>query len=139
MSAKVQASSFSNPMVLRGAALCVQAAAVKEIAGSVPEPLRAQLIQSSGQAIDAIIDEYCGTGTGSVRPSLPKDPLSPDPPTPISGTNPWAVPSPLALQLASVLVVYANTRVQSGGLQTELVKIASRLVERAFDGSRKWS
>jgi hypothetical protein len=114
MTANPQFRSFSNPRVLRGAALCLRAAAVKEIAGTVPEPLRAQLLQSSGQTIDAIIDDYCGT------PSPPKI------------RNPWSVPSTLALELASVLVVYANTRVQSSGLRTELLKITGRLVEKAF-------
>jgi len=121
-----QFGPFRNRRVLMGAALCLQAAAVKELASTVPEPLRAQLALSSETAIDSIIDEYCGTGsktTGSNRPGLPPHP-GPD--------ELWGLPSPLALQLASVLVVYANTRVQPGGLQTELAKIAGRLVGRAF-------
>jgi len=103
-----------NPRLLKGAALCLRAAAVKEIAPTVPEPLRAQLLSSSDQSISAIIDDYCGT------PSPPKV------------RNPWSLPSNMALDLATLLAVYANTRVQAGGLRTELLKIAGGLVQKAF-------
>jgi hypothetical protein len=105
---------FRNPKVLRGAALCLRAAAVKEIAGNLPEPLRGELMGSSEKSISAVIDDYCGT------------------PTPPKIRNPWSVPSPVALDLAALLVVYANTKVQAGGLRTTIQHIAGRLVQTAF-------
>ncbi len=108
------AESFAHPRVLKGAALCLRAAAAREIAKTLPEPLRAQLLGSSAKTIDAIIDDYCGT------------------PSPPRIRNPWSLPSPMALDLATLLAVYANTRVQPGELRTELLKIAGRLVAEAF-------
>lgn len=114
MTVKPQPGHRSNPRVLRGAALCVQAASVKTIAGTVPEPLKLQLVQSADATINAVIDDYCGT------PSSPN----------IHG--PWPGPSALALDLASIIAVYANTRVQPGEFQANLMEIAGRLVKKAY-------
>ena len=103
-----------SPRVLRGTALFLRAAAVKTIAEHVPAPLKTQLVQSANQTIDALVDEYCGT------PSPPKV------------HNPWGAPSPVALELAALLAVYANSRVQAGELRTELLAIAGKLVVKAF-------
>jgi hypothetical protein len=105
---------FLNPRVLEGAALCIRAAAVRELAGTVADPLRTQLHASSEHSIRAIVDDFCG---------VPSPPLI---------RSPWPVPSVLALELAAVLAVYANTRAQAGGFRTEIMKIAGRLTEKAF-------
>jgi hypothetical protein len=105
--------SLATLKVLRGAAACLRATSVKEIAAQMGEPLKSELTKSSNQTIDAIIDEYCGT---------------PHP----SRHNPWALPASLALELATVLVVYANTKVQAGSFKTELLRISTKMAEKAF-------
>jgi hypothetical protein len=103
-----------NPRLVRAAGLLVRAVAVKEIAATIPAPLSAQLTLSANQTINAVIDDYCGT------PSPPKV------------RNPWSLPSPVALELAAMVVVFANTRVLSESMRSELVKVAGSLVTKAF-------
>jgi len=105
--------SSVNPRLLRAAAMCVQAAAVKEIAATVPDPLQGQLVQRADLTINNIADDFCGT----TFPLVPK---------------PWPGPSALALDLATLLTIYANTTVQSGGLRTAITHIASHLVKKAY-------
>jgi hypothetical protein len=123
MTAHSQLSRHTNPKVLRGAALCVRAAAVKAIAGTLPQGLKAQLVQSADETINTVADEYCGTGAPGGPPHV---------------LNPWAGPSVLGLELASVIIVYANTRVQPGPFQAQLTEIAGLLVKKAYktDGSK---
>jgi hypothetical protein len=120
-----------NPQVLSAAALLVRAASVKTIAEAMPQQLKAQLTQSSDATIQAVVDDYCGTGTGA--PTPPKGSGVPSIPHGLPHElNPWAGPSPLGLELASVITVYANTRVQAGRFQAQLMEIAGLLVKRAY-------
>jgi hypothetical protein len=73
-------------------------------------------MKSADLAIEEILDDYCGT-KGPPRPKH----------------SAWGTPSNVALELASVLTVYGNTRVQEGTLRTDLSAIASKLVQRAFE------
>jgi hypothetical protein len=110
MIANSQIGSPVNPKVLRGAALCVRAAAVKTIAGTMPQELKVQLVNSADATINALTDDFCGT------------------PSP----HPWPGPSTLALDLAALITVYANTRVQPGQFQANLMEIAGGLVKKAY-------
>jgi hypothetical protein len=107
---------YVNPRVLRGASRCLRAAVVKSIAGGVAEPLRAQLMKSADLAIDEVLDDYCGT-TGPHRPKR----------------SAWGTPSDVALELASVITVYGNTRVQEGTLRKDLSAIAGKIVQRSLE------
>jgi hypothetical protein len=135
MTVNPQLQRFINPRLLRGAGLCVQAATVKTIAESMPPQLKAQLTESADASIRAVIDDYCGTGTGGI-PTPPKGGGVPSIPHGLPHElNPWSGPSPLGLELASVITVYANTRVQAGTFQAQLMEIAGLLVKRAYNVS----
>jgi hypothetical protein len=105
-----------NPRLLRALARCIEAAAVKDMAANVTEPLKNQLVRRAELTIDHIVDDFSGTA----RPLIP---------------GPWPRPSTIALQLATALTIYANTTVQSGGLRQGLTEIATKLVEKAYKSS----
>ncbi|MGA9240670.1 MAG: hypothetical protein WBW03_01640 [Silvibacterium sp.] len=91
----------------------MQAAAVKEIAVSVADPLKSQLAHRADLTIKNVVDDLCS----ATFPLVPA---------------PWPSPSAIALDLATLLTVYANTTVQSGGLRTGLAEIAATLVTKAY-------
>jgi hypothetical protein len=112
--ASVQGLPTVNPRLLRAAAICVQAAAVKAIASSLGTvPLATQLSQRADLTISNITDDFCGTNF----PLVPK---------------PFPGPRGPALDLATLLTVYANTSVQPGVLQGEIMAIATILVQKAY-------
>ena len=98
----------------RALVLCVRAAAVKEIANTLPNPLKDETITRADLTINNIIDDYCGTAV----PFVPW---------------PWPSPSPPALELATQLTIFANMFVHSGPLRTEIAHIAGRLAKKAYD------
>jgi hypothetical protein len=98
----------------RSLVICVRAAAVKELASNIGSPLEDQLTSRADITITNLIDDYCGTTV----PLVPR---------------PWPGPSPAALELATLLTIFANTYLQPGQLRTEVISIASRLAKKAYE------
>jgi hypothetical protein len=92
----------------------VQSATAKQAAQGITDPtVRAAVIANTDNAINQAIDDYCGTGTGS-----------------IVNPRPWPGPPSAVFSLVSQLVVVANT-FQGDFLRNEVLKIAGKLMNTA--------
>jgi hypothetical protein len=88
--------------------ILVEAAKAKQVAASLPEgPARTQLERRADQAIDALLDDVCGT-----RPPWP-----------------WPGPPPWVVDIASQLAELANLA-QANAVREELIRIAGRALEK---------
>jgi len=105
----------ADARVARAAKALLQAAAVQDLSERVSEPLKTTLRRRADQTIEAVV-----RALGQTPPS----PLIP---------NSWPAPSAVALQLATELTVFSNTFLQPGHMQKVVQKIATRLVEAAYD------
>jgi hypothetical protein len=104
-----------NPKLLNAVTQIVRAVLSKEIAATVGDPLKSQIIKRAEETIAFIIDDYCGTRGHSMTP-------------------PWPMPGPRgpALDLAIALAGFANITAQPGTLRTEIMKIAGHLTQTAY-------
>lgn len=102
----------SDPMPLRTVVLqLVEAARAKDLAGRLPEGRSAALHKSADSAIEAILDEICGT------PPWPRP-------------WPWPGPPPWAYSLASELSAVAYS-LEAGELRDIVLNIAGKTLEKA--------
>ena len=106
---------ITDPRVAWAAKRLLQAAAIQELSERLAEPLKGSISRRAEESIEAVL-----RALGQTPPS----PLIP---------NPWPQPSTLALGLAVDLTVFSNTYLQPGFMQKAVQKIATRLVEAAYD------
>ncbi len=102
-----------NPRLLQATILIVQAVLSKQIAETVAEPLKGNILKSSEKTIDYIADEYCGTGTHSTKPPKP-------------------MPGPHGLDLAIAVATFANVTARSETFRNELMKVAGAITKKAY-------
>jgi hypothetical protein len=88
----------------------VQAAQAKDLAARLPDKLKSAMMKSATSAIDAVLDEWCGT----------------PPPKPW----PWPGPRPWVWNIVSELSLVANS-LQPGSLRDGILDIASQAIQKA--------
>jgi hypothetical protein len=93
-------------------AALVNAVNVKVLAGTVNAPARQQLEVSANQAIEQILDDYCGT-------------------PPRVYPWPWPGPPPWVYVIASELNAIANT-MEAGRLREGLTEVAGQVLQRGL-------
>jgi hypothetical protein len=98
----------------RAGRVLLEAAAVQELAETLPETLKAEILNRAEVSIEAVIRL-----------------LSETPPSPYV-PRPWPAPSKAALDLATDLTVFSNAYLQPGPMQKAVQKIAARLVLGAY-------
>jgi hypothetical protein len=89
----------------------VQAAQARDLAAKLPEGrLKSELTRSSGTAIEAIIDEWCGT-------------------PPRKHPWPWPGPPPWVWEIVSEISLVANS-LQPGSLRDTIEDIATQALQK---------
>lgn len=113
-----QVAVSARSRLARTTMLIVRAVISKEIARTVSEPLKTNIIKSADNTISYIADDYCGTGTGGRTKRPPKTMPGPRGP---------------GINLAIAVAAFAHVTAVSENVREELMSIAGNLTQKAYE------